>query len=117
VPDYDNSIYVVDLARWQYREEAGDEEPTFDLNDEWEPIEAEPEPEPELPVNQFPYPDGEDAAAHYLVEQFGVRITTARAAIIKAISDGTYKGRGYLITITDGAPDDVLAKTLTIDAK
>lgn len=44
-PDYDNSLYVVDLKRWQYRD------PTFsnpnfpsvpddysdDLNDEWEP--------------------------------------------------------------------------------
>jgi hypothetical protein len=31
-PEYDNALYVVDLARWQYREEAtGD-----DLNDEWE---------------------------------------------------------------------------------
>jgi hypothetical protein len=33
-PEYDNALYVVDLNRWQYREDAeGD-----DLDDEWEPV-------------------------------------------------------------------------------
>jgi hypothetical protein len=35
-PEYDNALYVVDLKRWQYREDAyGDGD---DLNDEWEPV-------------------------------------------------------------------------------
>lgn len=34
-PDYDNALYVVDLARWQYRDEADDAET---LTDEWEPV-------------------------------------------------------------------------------
>jgi hypothetical protein len=32
-PEYDNALYVVDLNRWQYREDAAGD----DLNDEWEP--------------------------------------------------------------------------------
>lgn len=33
-PDWDNSIYVVDMNRWQYREPGPGED---DLSDEWEP--------------------------------------------------------------------------------
>jgi hypothetical protein len=40
-PDYDNALYAVDLARWEYVEDStGD-----DLNDEWQPkteVKAEP---------------------------------------------------------------------------
>lgn len=34
-PDWDNALYVVDLARWQFREDGGED--AEDLNDEWEP--------------------------------------------------------------------------------
>lgn len=34
-PDYDNSLYVVDLRRWRYRDDADDVET---LTYEWEPI-------------------------------------------------------------------------------
>lgn len=37
-PEWDNALYVVDLARWQYREDADDAE---DLNDEWEPVDPD----------------------------------------------------------------------------
>lgn len=33
-PDYDNALYVVDMNRWQFRDDADTAE---DLNDEWEP--------------------------------------------------------------------------------
>lgn len=33
-PEYDNSLYVVDTRRWQYRKDADGD----DLNDEWEPV-------------------------------------------------------------------------------
>lgn len=35
-PEYDNALYVVDLKRWQYREDVPAD--SFDLNDEWEPV-------------------------------------------------------------------------------
>lgn len=31
-PDYDNALYAVDLKRWQWKSDTGD-----DLNDDWEP--------------------------------------------------------------------------------
>lgn len=34
-PDYDNALYVVDLRRWQFKDDDGHE--TDDINDDWEP--------------------------------------------------------------------------------
>lgn len=40
-PEHDNSLYVVDLKRWQYREDGNsDVTETFDINDEWEPVDT-----------------------------------------------------------------------------
>ncbi|HZZ17163.1 MAG TPA: hypothetical protein VFE08_14510 [Candidatus Sulfotelmatobacter sp.] len=40
-PEYDNALYVVDLKRWQYRDDDDVHDGTAeydDLNDEWEPV-------------------------------------------------------------------------------
>jgi len=112
VPENDNSLYAVDLNRWEYNEDVAAY--AEDLNDEWTAMKAAYDAEyPSEPGNVFSYPDDEGKAGAYLVEKFGVSLRTAKLAIVKSLA-GEYRGRGYVVTVTDGTPADALAKTVTI---
>jgi hypothetical protein len=88
-PEYDNALYVVDLNRFAYVEDAGED--AENLSDEWRPVDATPDDDPSFPAGDVA------AIENYIVKTFEVTNRTARKAIDTALEAGSYNGRKFTI--------------------